>query len=1027
MHRRLLRFMTYKPDMWRRLEFEGTPIYVRRDKSGWFVPNKSGDELLRKLHSNGDMIINDMTAARFLERLPETTHYDYKGRASLLQTEELKELWLHITDRCNMRCSHCLFSCSKKKKQELTADIILDISNQAVELGCRIFALTGGEPFVHREIDRIISEILAHSGTHVAVLTNGMNLDKRLKGKPWETGRLHLQISVDGLQENHDRIRGRDAFSRLQRQFNFLNRNRMPFTLSMCVNRCNVHEMPDIISLAHETGASNVHFMWYFVRGRGERKYFAEPEIIFENIRKAEKKARSLGVKIDNIEALKTQVFAPSGTIHDGSGTAWESVALGPDGKLYPSAALVGVKELSVAIEKDFSTAWRDSGILNTIREQTAQSDESPLRYILGGGDIDHSYLHGGCFTGKDPYMSFYEKTALWLIKHEARLCSEEGPPSLRLKMGDILESCGAHGEIALIHSNCLLALAQKDSFTAVKEFYTEAAGDKNKDILNPVCYPEEFIEHIPPEFRFRGYGCGSPVLDAGIGQGETVVDLGCGTGVECFVAARLTGSSGRITGIDMLPDMIVLAGKGAKKAAENLGYSNVEFKPGLLEDLPLQDNYADLALSNCVMNLSVNKRKSFKEVFRILKPGGRFVVSDVVCEDEPAASLKNDEKLKGECIAGAMTQRDLMGILDESGFVNIRILKRFLYRTVQGHPFYSITVKACKARKEVKVKVIYRGPFASVKASNGKCLHAGLVSELSASEAKTLEDQLLILDDEGRATNLKDDESCACYSPPEEKTQESAGRQKKLHADKSKKQKKHRSECMVCGTPLIYPDQEREMSCSYCGRTQAANAFCRKGHFVCDRCHSENALEVIEYFCLNTEETDMIKLMEEIRSHPAVPINGPEHHALVPGIILAAYRNLGGNVSESLIRTGIKRGASVAGGYCAFMGVCGAALGVGIAFSLILKANPLKPVERQKVMQAVNKILEDISAFKAARCCQRDSWIALKIAARLSEKLLPVKLKAEHQMNCSQKHLNKQCLGPHCPLAIKNHAVVLK
>ena len=201
-----------------------------------------------------------------------------------------------------------------------------------------------------------------------------------------------------------------------------------------------------------------------------------------------------------------------------------------------------------------------------------------------------------------------------------------------------------------------------------VKAFYADAVGDTNEDILNPVCYEETLIRHIPAEFRFRGYGCGSPVLDADIRPGETVVDLGCGGGVECFIAARMVGPKGKAIGVDMLDPMLALARKGAEGVRRNLGYDNLLFKKGYLEELPLAQDSVDAILSNCVMNLSTHKRRAFSGIYDALKPGGRLVISDVVCDREPDGAIRNDATLQGECIGGALTQKDLVGLLEESG-----------------------------------------------------------------------------------------------------------------------------------------------------------------------------------------------------------------------------------------------------------------------------------------------------------------------------------------------------------------------
>lgn len=173
----------------------------------------------------------------------------------------------------------------------------------------------------------------------------------------------------------------------------------------------------------------------------------------------------------------------------------------------------------------------------------------------------------------------------------------------------------------------------------------------------------------------------------------------------------------------------------------------------------------------------------------------------------------------------------------------------------------------------------------------------------------------------------------------------------------------------------------------------------------------------MIRRICLTSEETDMIRLFEQIRRHPAIPMHGPEYHAMVPAVILTTYRNRGGDIPPDVIESGISRGRNVAGGFCGFMGVCGAAVGVGISFSLLLDANPTKAAERRVVQQVTASVLSQIAKLKAARCCQRDCWIALSRAAELSGDLLPIPLKADHRLVCSQQDLNQECLGRACRL----------
>jgi 7,8-dihydro-6-hydroxymethylpterin dimethyltransferase len=228
--------------------------------------------------------------------------------------------------------------------------------------------------------------------------------------------------------------------------------------------------------------------------------------------------------------------------------------------------------------------------------------------------------------------------------------------------------------------------------------------------------------------------------------------------------------------------------------------------------------------------------------------------------------------------------------------------------------------------------------------------------------------------------------------------------------------------DCMVCGTPLVYFSEDRLLACAYCGRNSRANAACEQGHYVCDGCHAADALEVILQSCLATGETDMFVLMDRIAAHPSIPLHGPEYHGLAAGVVLSTYRNLGGTVTPGMIETGISRGGKAMGGACGFTGACGAVTGIGVAFSLILDANPLKPVERQHIMRAVSEIAAATADILGARCCRRDTWVALKKGAELSATLLPIPLQAGADIGCAQQVRNAECIGERCPL-VSAHA----
>ena len=519
--------------------------------------------------------------------------------------------------------------------------------------------------------------------------------------------------------------------------------------------------------------------------------------------------------------------------------------------------------------------------------------------------------------------------------------------------------------------------------------------------------YAENEISHIPEKSRVRTYGCGSPVLDCALKAGETLVDLGSGAGVECFIAAKVVGPEGNVHGIDMLDEMLGIAQKSSEKVAANLGYCNVAFHKGFLEKIPIDSETADVVISNCVINLSPDKRRTFSEIMRILKPGGRLCISDIVCEDNVPLDLQYNETLRGECIGGAMRADELFAMLADLGFESMYIQKRFLYRQVKGYNFYSITYSAHKHQEHRAQRLIYRGPSAAIITDDGQIIRRGIHSDVAIPASVTFDESFFVLDRDGNVTNVEQDMSCSCCIPSPEEEMKATPREAP----------KHTSGCMVCGQDLTYFATNRTADCYYCGKAFQANALCSNGHYVCDQCHAFDALEVIRTVCVQAPDSDMIDLLLRIRKHAAFPMHGPEHHSLVPGIILSVYKNLGGPISDEGILTGIERGRSIPGGACSFLGICGGATGVGIAFAIILGANPYSGRERQLVMKVTKEVMEKISAYEAPRCCQRECWTALKAASGLSEKHVSIHLPADKGITCTQYRSNKECIGTPCPL----------
>ncbi|MBI2430039.1 MAG: arsenite methyltransferase [Ignavibacteriales bacterium] len=194
-------------------------------------------------------------------------------------------------------------------------------------------------------------------------------------------------------------------------------------------------------------------------------------------------------------------------------------------------------------------------------------------------------------------------------------------------------------------------------------------------------CGPSDFAVMAEDYTKLSGYvadadlglGCGLPTEFAQIRSGDTVVDLGSGAGNDAFVARSIVGENGKVIGIDMTEQMIAKA----KKNAEKLGFSNVEFLSGDIENIPITDNTVDVVVSNCVMNLVPNKQKAFAETYRILKSGGHFSISDIVLNGELPANVKNAAEMYAGCVAGAQQMDDYIATIKNAGFVNITVQKK--------------------------------------------------------------------------------------------------------------------------------------------------------------------------------------------------------------------------------------------------------------------------------------------------------------------------------------------------------------
>ncbi len=187
--------------------------------------------------------------------------------------------------------------------------------------------------------------------------------------------------------------------------------------------------------------------------------------------------------------------------------------------------------------------------------------------------------------------------------------------------------------------------------------------------------YTEDELKNIP-ESAVLGLGCGNPTALADLKKGETVLDLGSGAGIDVFLAANRVGKNGHVIGVDMTEEMI----KKSEKIANDNGYTNVEFRSGEIENLPIKDNSVDVIISNCVINLSIDKLKTFKEAYRVLKPGGRILISDLVTEGILPEDIKRSFEAWSQCIAGALEKNEYINIIKRVGFRKVKIVNQNKY-----------------------------------------------------------------------------------------------------------------------------------------------------------------------------------------------------------------------------------------------------------------------------------------------------------------------------------------------------------
>lgn len=687
-------------------------------------------DFMRALHRSG--MVSDQPIVR----------NPYPGRAALISPDGLRELWIQLNNACNLTCRHCLVSSGPGEARGLSLDVYREVVDRAAALGLERLYLTGGEPFVRRDVFDLIRHATERLGLEVIVLTNATVFEGRVREglASLDRARVHFQVSVDGAtRATNDAVRGSGTFDRALDGARLLADLGFEVSLTTVTTTHNLAELPAIPAIVKSVGAQSQHLMWSHRRGRAvasHNGFFPEAAPLLEAVMATVRAADAERVALDNVEVVKRRVNGVPGVKYDFGNGGWDSLCVFHDGAVYPTAALAGEPAVRCGdvTRDDLGRILESSEVIRRLRQLTLARKPSvqadPFRFWTGGGDWEHAW----CFSGGDPLAPDpYYPVSQALIRYVMTMLGREkrdrhnrrsgyAAPVVLHAMGEGAIACGtADGALAerpvlTLHSNCVLSFDVDKPRATVREYYGAAAEEPKPDLCCPTKYAEQAIDHIPQEVLDRFYGCGSPITSARLRPGETVVDLGSGAGIDVFIAAKLVGPAGRALGVDMTDEMLRVANANRPRVAEALGYDVVEFRKGYLEDLPIDSSAVDLVTSNCVVNLSPDKPRVFEEIWRVLKDHGRFLISDIVSDEPVPPHLKVNPELWGECLVGALTQEEFLARLERAGFYGLQILSKTYWKDVEGYSFYSVTVRGYKLEKTAGCvfqghRAVYLGP----------------------------------------------------------------------------------------------------------------------------------------------------------------------------------------------------------------------------------------------------------------------------------------------------------------------------
>ncbi len=420
------------------LKRDGINIFIDSSRPLWLATNNAGAELISVLRSDDsdraeliDKLLGkeDSRSQVFLDRIKELglvnkdkpEAKDYPGRDGLICHSSMGELWIHVTNDCNLTCKHCLVSARRhknKNKKELAFDEIKNIVRQARSLKTKRFFFTGGEPFLRKDIIKLIKEVISEN--QLIILTNASlikdyeeefkNLDNRKN--------LLFQVSLEGPNaEIHESIRGPGSFESALSGIKKLKELGYKPIISTVLTNKNIDYLAETNKLLYTLGIETHHIIWLHRRGRAvlHNDMNVSADQMKEAMRELEEVSRITGITVDNYKSMKGQISSRQDTRFDLCHAGYETLAIGPEGQVFPCAALVGEERLVCGNVKDqnLEEIWTSSPVINRVRSATLADEpscrECDLRFLCGGGCLSYKFYNSGKLSGPDPYCQVYK------------------------------------------------------------------------------------------------------------------------------------------------------------------------------------------------------------------------------------------------------------------------------------------------------------------------------------------------------------------------------------------------------------------------------------------------------------------------------------------------------------------------------------------------------------------------------------------------------------------------------------------